>query len=167
MIVNKRGLSDVLGVSERTLTEWQKEGLPVQVRAERGCENQYDTAVVIKWHCERMLQKANQVSAKDRLDNLRADEIEVRMAKDAGNLIDAFEAEQLWTSLITAARVDFLNFADDLKSTLREKGIDLTELAIESELIAILEKLANQEQPDYDEESNEPESDEDFPEDSE
>ena len=162
MIVNKRGLSEVLGVSERTLTEWQKEGLPVHFRAERGGENQYETAAVIKWHCDRQLQKANQVSAKDRLDNLRADEIEVRMAKDAGNLLDALEVEQLWTSLITAARVDLLNFADDLKASLREKGFDPSGLAIDSELEAILERLANQEQPEYDDESIESEPEEGF-----
>lgn len=155
MLVNKRGLSDVLGVSERTLTEWQKDGLPISVKAERGGENQYDTVHVIKWMVDKQVERMKLVSPRDRLDNLRADEIEVRMAKEAGLLVVAAECEQVWASLITSARVDLQQFVDDVKSKLRGKGVDPDEFYLDEGLSEVLGRLADQE---LIEDGDEPES---------
>jgi len=43
VIVNKKELAEIIGISERSLTEWQKEGLPVASYADnRGQANEYD-----------------------------------------------------------------------------------------------------------------------------
>lgn len=153
MLVNKRGLADVLGVSERTLTEWQKDGLPISVKAERGGENQYDTTQAIKWMVDKQIERMKLVSPKDRLDNLRADEIEVRLAKDAGLLINSAECELIWVSLITSARVDLQQFVDDIKSKLRGKGIEPDEFSLDEGLKEVLDRLADQELIDEGDES--------------
>ena len=54
MLVNKRQLSEILGVSERSLTDWQKEGLPVASYADnRGQANEYESSEVIRWMVQR------------------------------------------------------------------------------------------------------------------
>lgn len=53
MHVNKKELSSIFGVSERTLTQWQKQGLPVEKQGGRGQSNTYETVDVIKWYNAR------------------------------------------------------------------------------------------------------------------
>lgn len=90
-IVNKRDLAQILGVSERTLTEWQRQGMPLVLVTGRGSSNQYDTAAVIAWRIAREVNGAEKESQKDRLDRLRGDQIERQMAVEARELIPAAE----------------------------------------------------------------------------
>ncbi|BAK75401.1 phage terminase small subunit gpNu1 [Pseudogulbenkiania sp. NH8B] len=90
-IVNKRDLAQIIGVSERTLTEWQREGMPMVLASGRGSSNQYDTAAVIAWRIAREVNGAEKESQKDRLDRLRGDQIERQMAVDARELIPSAE----------------------------------------------------------------------------
>lgn len=45
----KKDLAAKLGVSERALTTWQREGLPVLQHGKRGQPNAYDLAAVVRW----------------------------------------------------------------------------------------------------------------------
>ena len=47
MIVTKSELAEILGVSERTLSTWQQEGLPIENQQHQG--NTYHTVKVIDW----------------------------------------------------------------------------------------------------------------------
>lgn len=49
MRLNKRELSERLGISETSLTEWQKKGLPVLEHGSRGKPGVYDLAAVVRW----------------------------------------------------------------------------------------------------------------------
>jgi hypothetical protein len=49
MRLNKKDLSEKLRVSQRSLTNWQKEGLPVLEHGRRGQPNIYDLAAVVRW----------------------------------------------------------------------------------------------------------------------
>ena len=49
MRLNKRDLAKKLGVSERILTTWQQEGMPVLEHGRRGQHNVYDLAAVVRW----------------------------------------------------------------------------------------------------------------------
>lgn len=151
MLVNKTVLSDVIGFSERTLTEWQKQGMPVEHNAARGLENQYDTNRVIQWLIAREVEKVRAVSPKDRLDNLRADEVEIRLAERCGELIEAAAAENLWRTVITTARIEFDSFADRLESQLRGKNIEVSDLKIRQSMVELLSRLETLEVPDADE----------------
>lgn len=102
-IVNKRELAQILGVSERTLTEWQREGLPMVVNSGRGAANQYDTAAVIQWRVAREVNGAEKESQKDRLDRLRGDQIERQMAVESRELIPAAEIEPALAQFISDA----------------------------------------------------------------
>lgn len=102
-IVNKRDLAQIIGVSERTLTEWQREGMPMVLASGRGSSNQYDTAAVITWRIAREVNGAEKESQKDRLDRLRGDQIELQMAKEIRELIPAAEIEPALGQFISDA----------------------------------------------------------------
>lgn len=91
MDVNKRTLSEIFGVSERTLTEWQREGLPVKTRADRrGQANLYDTVEVHRWLLARAVGPTTTEGGPLRLDVERA-----RLAHHQANLAGIEEAARL------------------------------------------------------------------------
>ena len=109
MLVNKRQLSEILGISERSLTDWQKEGMPVAGYAEnRGQANEYDTRAVIGWLVQREIERLHKEKPRDRLDRLKADAIELDIKERTGELAPAALFERMWGDHILAARTEFL-----------------------------------------------------------
>ncbi|MFM9972605.1 MAG: terminase small subunit [Burkholderiales bacterium] len=49
MRLNKRNLAEKLGVSETTLTTWQRKGMPVLEHGRRGKDGVYDLTAVVMW----------------------------------------------------------------------------------------------------------------------
>ena len=58
-LVNKSELSDLISKDVRTLTNWQKQGMPIAVEGGRGKENLYDIAVVMEWYSDRKCEPLN------------------------------------------------------------------------------------------------------------
>ena len=145
MIVNKRELSEIIGVSERSLTEWQKDGLPVASYADnRGQANEYDTKAVITWMIARETANYVQEKPRDRLDRLKADAIELDIKERTGELAPATMFERAWSDHILAARTEFLTMPDILATELSA----IVGKEIDSDIIAMyinkaLEKLAS------------------------
>jgi phage terminase Nu1 subunit (DNA packaging protein) len=87
-LVNKRELSELLDTSERTFTDWQKEGMPIhQAGEQRGLENQYDVAIVVRWMIQRELAKAQVRSPRDELDVVKTERERLALAKDRRELV--------------------------------------------------------------------------------
>lgn len=145
MLVNKRQLSEIVGVSERSLTEWQKEGLPVASYADnRGQANEYESAVVIRWMVQRELERLNKEKPRDRLDRLKADAIELDLKERTGELAPAALFERAWADHILAARTEFLTLPEQLATELSATaGVEIDPDAIASHINKALEKLAN------------------------
>ncbi len=145
MLVNKRQLSEILGVSERSLTEWQKEGLPVASYADnRGQANEYESSAVIKWMIQREIERLGKEKPRDRLDRLKADAIELDIKERTGELAPATMFERAWSDHILAARTEFLTMPDILATELSA----IVGKEIDSDIIAMyinkaLEKLAS------------------------
>ena len=49
MEVNKKRLSEIFGVSIRTIQNWQDQGMPVARGGGKGNEVLYDSAAAIEW----------------------------------------------------------------------------------------------------------------------
>lgn len=58
MIVDKKTLCQIFGVSERALTDWTKEGMPIAKVGGRGKPNDYETVDVLAWYIQRETDKA-------------------------------------------------------------------------------------------------------------
>lgn len=139
MRVNKFVLSDVLGVSEASLSEWQKEDppLPIAVQAKRrGQSHVYDTSVVIEWLMQRRVRKAGAVSPRDRLYERQAEESALRIAEKRGKLIDVEQLEPMLLDAFTACRARLLEIPDAVVVSLADQQIDTQQVfAVVSELV--------------------------------
>jgi len=87
LALNKRELAEAIDVSERTLTEWQREGMPVLALGGAGAENTYDLAEVVRWACLREIGKRGITSAFDRLNDIRAKREEINLKRDLGQVV--------------------------------------------------------------------------------
>lgn len=142
-IVNQRELSEILGITAKSLSLWQKDGMPVALETENGLSNQYDTEQVIAWYVAREVAKGAKETEKDRLARLQGDKIELEIAEKRHELVPASEIEPAWVSMVLATRQALLSLparvapllaqldgADPIRELLREEIEDaLTQLA--------------------------------------
>ena len=114
MICNKKQLAEIVGKSERTLTEWQDGGMPIRSVGGRGLDNQYESAEVIEWLVQRALSGATRESSRERLDRVTADLREVDLARAIGSLVPAAEVQPMWERMIIAARTELVSLLAQL-----------------------------------------------------
>lgn len=127
-LVNKKELAQIVGITERTLTEYQKAGMPMVSDGGRGSANQYDTGEVIKWLVERAIN-GKQESARERLDRIRADREEINFAKDIEELVPASPLAELLERVALGIRSTMLNGNSKLKTeidTLYDIDLDIS-----------------------------------------
>lgn len=125
MIVNKKQLADIFGISERTFTEYQRDPSFPYRAAGRGHDNEYDTAEVHGWLLERATTKGRETT-RERLERIRADREELAYAAELKELIPAEETINLITEAIVASRNVMLHGNTGLKKRIdREYKIDL------------------------------------------
>lgn len=119
MLVNKKTLSEIIGYSERTLTEWQKDpSFPIAKDGERGQSNNYDVSQVINWYVRKQVADSGVEKPRDRKDRLSADMLELEMAEKIGGLVLANDVKQQITALVIAVRTEILNGNHKLKTEL-------------------------------------------------
>jgi phage terminase Nu1 subunit (DNA packaging protein) len=101
--VNQTELAEVFGVSDVTLWEWQKAGMPIVKVGERGTANEYDTEAVIKWYTAREVRKVSNETQRDRQARLTADMLELDLAERNRTLVPVEQIEPVWQARIFAA----------------------------------------------------------------
>ncbi len=125
LMVSKKQLAEIFDVSERTLTEWQQKGMPIAHDADRGMQNQYDTAACINWRINQLVHGSSE-SPKDRKDRVSADMIELQIAERCKQLVPADEVEAAWSGMVIGCRAELMNMAEKLKVTVDAMyGIEL------------------------------------------
>ena len=110
MEVNKKQLSDIFGVSVRTVQNWQDQGMPVSRGGGKGNEVLYESADAIKWYSERDAAIENEKLRKEveelriagesdlqpgtidyeryRLTRAQADAQELKNAKESAEVVE-------------------------------------------------------------------------------
>lgn len=117
--VNQTELAEIVGVSDVTLWQWQKEGMPIAVRNLRGLSNQYDTGEVIQWIADRATKKASGgESQEQRLKRVQADKIEMELGQMKRELLPASEVAPRWASIVLAARKKLISLPGQLAELL-------------------------------------------------
>lgn len=146
-IVNKAELSEFLGVSERTLTEWQKDGLPMESEGERGQSNAYDTQRVIAWWIAREVTKVRSESPRDRLYRAQEELARLTIAEKNRTLVNLDEVEREFSRMIVVVRGRLLQIPNQL-------GVDdQLRSAVRVEIEGALTELAAYEPNDEDDEN--------------
>lgn len=147
LLVNKKELAEILGVTERTLTEWQKnQNFPIEIVGQRGQPNQYNTEKVIRFMIERSMAGQSQESQRERRDRLEGDRLELDIAQRCETLLVAEEYEKALTSLVYGIRNTILQGDSTLKMQLDSLyGIDIDEDVLNEHSRSILQQLASYE----------------------
>jgi terminase small subunit / prophage DNA-packing protein len=142
-IVNQRELSEILGISQKSLSLWVRDGLPVQLETEAGLANQYDTEAVINWYVAREVSKHSKETEKDRLSRLQGDKIELELATMRSMLIPADQIEPAWTGMVVAFRQTLRSLSTRLSHLLVGKdNPDAIRVMLDEEIDLALNKLA-------------------------
>ena len=147
--VNKAELSVLIGVSEETLTRWQKLGLPIAYRAERGYSHQYNTALVIAWMIGHKVGKVRDETSKDRLTRLQGDKVELEIAEKLSTLVPANEVKPAWDAMVASAK-SFLDQQPERIAQLIEvtEGMEARRELLAEEFDDVLRHLSKYELPE-------------------
>ena len=120
-MVNKTDLSEIVGISQRSLTTWQKNGMPIAVDGTRGSENLYDTKEVIDWMIQREIERrisdhgGSETDFYDlemeraRLTYHQANIASLDQKIKEGKLIPADVVEGAWVDFVAAFRAKVLS----------------------------------------------------------
>lgn len=121
MRINKAGLAQIFGVSQETLTQWQKQGMPFIRAQKRGQANEYDTVAVLAWKVARD-QSDQPVTDYDtertRKVKLEADKLALEVAEKRGDLIPAEQVESAVADMVAAFRARCLSIPSKLAGPL-------------------------------------------------
>lgn len=122
MQVNKRQLAEIFGKSERAITQFQDEGMPIVSKAGRGKKNQYDTVEVFNWFLER--QKKSNLTELDiedtRLKRAKANRAELEYRRMAGELLPVDIVLQVIQAAVITARNKIMAAKYEIKTRLPE-----------------------------------------------
>ena len=93
MVVNKKTLSDLFGVTDRTLTNWELKGMPVEDKTGRGISNGYDLADVIQWRLDSVARGFSSETPKERKDRLEGDLLQIKLDLEQSKWLDVETVE--------------------------------------------------------------------------
>lgn len=142
-IVNKRALASILGISERSLTAWQVEGMPVQLAGARGKGNRYSTKAVIDWRIARELEKATARTPRDQVAIRQARLLDLEIAEREGDLIPRAEIRPAWIESTAAARQSLRALPSSLAPLLAQmQGADPMRDLLDDAIEEVLKRLA-------------------------
>ena len=96
MNLNQQQLAQTFGVSDRTIRQWQNEGLPVEKQAHGG--NRYRLSGCIEWVVRRRFGN-DLIFEKTRLTKAQADKTEVEIRLLQLELLNSFDVESIWSTI--------------------------------------------------------------------
>ena len=141
-VTGQQGIADMFGVSRETIDNWQRDGLPVEVRGGPGVPSQYDATKCINWLLEREVKKVQGEKPQDRLARVQADKIELELAEKRGLLLPADQIEPKLRAAMVAAREMWRNEPARLAREVPGKPIKEIEDLLASSYEAFLVKLS-------------------------
>ena len=102
MIVNKRELADIFGVTERTIGNWSENGLKYDIKDGKKI---YDTVKAIKWYIDYKrplevdLENMSLDEADLRLKIAREKNLQLDIQKKKGQLIDVDKVDEILSNV--------------------------------------------------------------------
>ena len=96
MHLNQQQLAETFGVSDRTIRQWQNEGLPVELQAHGG--NRYRLSDCIEWVVRRRFGN-ELIFEKTRLARFQADKTEVEIRLLQLQLLNSVDVESTWSTI--------------------------------------------------------------------
>lgn len=131
-IIGQSQLAAMFGVTEKTIVEWQDEGMPVELRGQAPRPNEYLAADCIRWYVDREVRKVRAESPRDRVFRLQAEDLELKLAEKRGQLVPTAMIEPKLRAAIVAAREHLMGERRRIAALAVGKS--------EQEVLALLEK---------------------------
>lgn len=133
-VVNQTELAEIHGVTDVTLWNWQKEGMPVEKISTRGLPNEYDVPKTIEWRVSREVKKVREESPRDMLYREQTQLVRLQIAEKQGHLVPAAEIEQKFERLVVNARQRLLQLPPLMHGRLAPEALAQLEEAIHGAL---------------------------------
>lgn len=130
-ITGQEALADMLGVTPKTVIEWQEAGLPIAKRGRAGIPSEFESADVIRWFADREIARLNLKRPQDRLAGEQADKIAMQNAVTRRELAPTYLLEQV----LAAAGARVAAILDAIPGAIRRRNQALT--AADIEIIAV------------------------------
>ena len=137
--VNQAELAEIVGKTDVTIWQWQKEGMPIERVNTRGQSNVYDTADVIAWIENRAEKRVRDESPRDALARAQTKLIEQTLAEKSRALVPVAEMEAGFSRMVVAARQRLLQIPGLMRGALDEGQV----AALEEQLLEALQELSN------------------------
>jgi phage terminase Nu1 subunit (DNA packaging protein) len=135
VLLNKAALAEALGFSERALTDWQDDGMPIlRAGGSRGEANEYDTAAVVAWLLARERRRASADNPRDDLYRSEKRLKDLIIAEKERKLVNAEEVEQAYTRMVVNARQRLLQLPAFMHGRLPPEALAQLEEAIHGAL---------------------------------
>ena len=135
VICTKSQLAEILGVTVRSITDWQKEfpPLPIHQKAEGRRGNSYEVALCVRWFLNREIETAETLNLEQeraKLAKMQALKTEQAIKEKAGELLNRESVLRMWSGIISELRSKILNtdLTDEMKASLID---DLREIPVE------------------------------------
>lgn len=103
-ITGTETLAQMFGVAQKTIIEWQDEGMPIARRGSAGIPSEFDSTACINWYVDRECRKVQGETPSDRLSRVKADQIEMENMERRKQLIPVAEIEPKLRAAIVTAR---------------------------------------------------------------
>lgn len=155
-LVQKAELAEILNTSERTLTNWQKLGMPISVKAgKRGHPNLYDTFECILWWAQKEFATPSdgEQSSYDfeteraRLTKHQADLADLKVRETRGQLIPAQLVLELCQARAGSVRAKVLAIPSKLRSQMPNIDLEVFE-ELDDKVREALQEVADSPVPD-------------------
>lgn len=134
-IIGQDQIADLFGVAPKTIVEWQEAGFPIAVRGGPGVPSEYESESCINWLIGREVRKVQAETPRDRLFRLQAEEMEIKLAKERGQLIPASLLEPALRAVVVAARQMLrqmpVRLAAEMEGTNRTRREELLRAAVD------------------------------------
>lgn len=126
-VVNQTELAVLHGVTDVTIWQWQKEGMPIAKVNTRGLSNEYDVASTIEWRVARAEKKIRDESPRDALARAQTKLAEQLFAEKARELVPVAELEPGLVRMVVLARQQLLQIIGLMRSVLDPAQLQLLE----------------------------------------
>lgn len=119
-LFTRRGLAEAFEVHMQTVTGWEQEGMPVELRGTRGRPSMYRLKDVIAWRIDRELRargaaEGSKLSPQEQralLDEKRREELDLRIRLRRGELVEADEAARDLANVASATKARLRRIPD-------------------------------------------------------
>lgn len=145
-LVTSAELARIFGVSDSTIANWRRAGMPCEEKGRRGQTSRYDTVACINWWGTRLAgeDKALDLNLeRARLAHHQANKTQVEESLLKGELVRTLDVIEVWSALYSSARAKLLALPRKLAAILiHAETQDEAEAGAEKEITAILGELS-------------------------